>query len=287
MRRPRYRSALVLTSYFFGTSEFALPSLRIVAQNTRCLCVVTQPDRPSGRGHRLQPSAVKAEAIRLGLRVEAPLQLRDFTATIPNDVDLFVLASYGRILPQPLLDLPRLGAMNVHPSLLPQYRGATPLQSALMNGDVQTGVSIMLMDAGMDTGDLVAQERFAIEPSDDYGSLHDRLAAEGARMLASCIAQAQTGHLDRRPQHGQPTVTRLLRKDDLLLGADWSAKRKVNFVRALSPQPAARTVLAGVPVKILRAHLAGEECVIDELIAPNRGRMSGQAFLASHQGASA
>ncbi len=287
MRRPRFRSALVLTSIFFGTSAFALPSLRVVAQRTQCLCVITQPDRPAGRGHRLQPSPVKSEALALGLRVETPEKIGAFIADFPGEIDLFALASFGRILPQRVLDRPRLGALNVHPSLLPKYRGATPLQTALMNGDAITGVSIMLMDAGMDTGDLVLQERFPIAPDDDYGSLHDRLALEGARMLGTAIDTAENGALEHTPQAGEVSVTRPLRKEDLLLNAEWSAERKGHFVRALSPQPAARTTLAGVPVKVLRAHVAGDEFYIDEIIAPNRGRMSAAAFLAAHAGASA
>ncbi|MHB8462061.1 MAG: methionyl-tRNA formyltransferase [Vulcanimicrobiaceae bacterium] len=287
MRHPRFRSAIVLTSIFFGTSDFALPSLRVVAQRTQCLCVITQPDRPAGRGHRLQPSPVKAEAVALGLRVETPEKIGAFIAEFPGEIDLFALASFGRILPQRVLDRPRLGALNVHPSLLPKYRGATPLQSALMNGDEVTGVSIMLMDAGMDTGDLVRQERFPIAPDDDYGSLHDRLAIEGARMLGTVIDEARSGHLERSPQRGEASVTRPFRKDDLLLHAEWSAERKGHFVRALSPQPAARTTLAGVPVKVLRAHVAGDEFLIDEIIAPNRGRMSVASIFDSQSGASA
>ena len=277
----------MLTSFFFGTSEFALPSLRVVAQQTRCLCVVTQPDRPSGRGQHLRPSPVKIEALALGLRVETPTKLREFTAAFPDKVDIFALASHGRILPQAMLDFPRLGALNVHPSLLPKYRGATPIQSSLMQGDTETGVSIMMMDAGMDTGDLVAQEHVFIEPTDDYGTLHDRLAVEGARVLSQVIERAEHGPLLREAQLGEPTLTRPLRKDDLLLLADWSAQRKVNFVRALSPQPAARAMLAGISVKVLRSHAENGEFVIDEIIAPNRGRMSASVFVASQARASA
>ncbi len=135
-----------------------MPSLRVVAARTQLAGVVTQPDRPAGRGMRLTPSPVKTVARELGISVHEPLRLHDFAAEIAGEAfDLFALASYGRILPKELLELPRLGALNVHPSLLPKYRGATPIQSAIAARRRETGVSIMLMDAGMDTGDIVAQ----------------------------------------------------------------------------------------------------------------------------------
>src|SRR6185312_2883030 len=133
-------------------------------------------------------SPVKTCALELGVRVYEPLKLRQFAASIAGEgFDLFVLASYGRILPQELLDVPRLGALNVHPSLLPKYRGATPIQTALRNGDAETGVSIMLMDAGLDTGDIVLREGVAIAPAETYGELHDRLANAGAELLGRAL----------------------------------------------------------------------------------------------------
>ncbi|MEO9263655.1 MAG: methionyl-tRNA formyltransferase, partial [Candidatus Baltobacteraceae bacterium] len=139
-----------MKTLFFGTSAFAVPSLHVVASRTSLFGVVTQPDRPAGRGHKLVSTPVKVAALELGLRVFEPLHLKAFAERIETEAfDLFALASYGKILPGSLIDMPRLGALNVHPSLLPKYRGATPIQSALRNGDLETGVSIMLMDAGM------------------------------------------------------------------------------------------------------------------------------------------
>ncbi len=279
----------MLRTLFFGTSAFAVPSLRAVAGATDLIGVVTQPDRPSGRGQKLQPTPVKSAALELGLRVFEPTDLRAFAEAMASEsFDLFALASYGRILPQALLDLPRGGALNVHPSLLPQYRGATPIQTALLDGATETGVSIMLMDAGMDTGDLVAQERVAIEPDEDYGALHDRLAEIGARMLAQTLDAADTHPLARTAQHGEASVTRPIRKDSLTI--DWNADAAsiVNRVRAYAPQPAARALLHGETVKLLRAHVgANGEIVVDELIAPNRGKMTGDAFERSHAARSA
>jgi len=267
-------------SLFFGTSAFAVPSLRVVAERTRCAGAVTQPDRPAGRGHRLQSSPVKRVALDLGLPVYQPLHLRSFAREMAGEgFDLFALASYGRILPGELLALPRLGALNVHPSLLPKYRGATPIQSAILQGEAETGVSIMLMDAGLDTGEIVLQQRVAVEPDETYGELHDRLAALGAQLLAQCIAVAERGELAAHPQSGEPVLTRPIAKDDLRIDLSWAPERIVRVVRAYAPQPAARADLNGEIVKILRAHVGdSEELVIDELIAPNRGKMSGASF---------
>lgn len=270
-----------MKSLFFGTSSFAVPSLRVVAERTRLAGVVTQPDRPAGRGQRLRPTPVKSVALELGLPVHEPRSLRELALTLHGEeFDLFVLASYGRILPQALLELPRLGALNVHPSLLPKYRGATPIQTALLNGERETGVSIMLMDAGLDTGDVVLQERAAIEPGETYGELHDRLAMLGADLLGGAIDIALRGELPRERQTGEASLTRPLTKEDFAIDLSWSPERIVNAVRAFSPQPAARATVRGESVKILRAHVSpGGLLEIDELIAPNRGRMSGEEYL--------
>lgn len=243
-----------MKTLFFGSSEFALPSLRVTAERTDLQAVVTQPDRPSGRGRHMRATPVKSAALSLGVTVLEPENLRDFAQSVAVDCyDLFVLASYGRILPARLLEIARLGALNVHPSLLPKYRGATPIQQALLDGEMQTGVSIMLMDAGMDTGEIVLQERTPIAAGENFGELHERLAEFGARALAHAIDLARSGYLPRRPQHGTPSTTRPLRKDDLEIDWRWPAPRIVNAVRAFSPAPAARAQINGVTVKILRA----------------------------------
>jgi methionyl-tRNA formyltransferase len=269
-----------LKTLFFGTSEFAVPSLRVVAARTQYAGVVTQPDRRAGRGQRLRPSPVKAAAVELGLPVYEPASLRTFADEVAAErFDLFVLASYGRILPRALLEHPRLGALNVHPSLLPKYRGATPIQSAILHGDRETGVSIMLMDAGMDTGDLVLQAPVPIEPGETYGELHDRLAAIGAELLDRVLEMAERGPLERRPQRGEPVVTRPIVREDLHVDLSWPPERVVRAVRAYAPLPAARAEINGESVKLLRAHVGADGAlVIDELIAPNRGRMSGETF---------
>jgi methionyl-tRNA formyltransferase len=268
---------------FFGTSAFAVPSLRVVAARTQLAGVVTQPDRPAGRGHRLTPSPVKTAALELGARVYEPQKLRPFAAEIAREqFELFVLASYGRLLPRALLDLPRLGALNVHPSLLPKYRGATPIQAAIAHGETETGVSIMLMDDGLDTGDIVLQERVAIEPDETYGELHDRLAWFGAELLGEALDLASRGELPNYPQSGEASLTRPIARDDLAVDLSWSPQRIVDTVRAYSPQPGARATIGGELVKLLRAHIASDGTLaIDTLIAPNRGKMTGDEYLRS------
>ncbi|MBV8118247.1 MAG: methionyl-tRNA formyltransferase [Candidatus Eremiobacteraeota bacterium] len=236
-----------------------------------------------------------------------PQSLRRFAADAAAQAcDLFVVASYGKILPQVLLDLPKLGALNVHPSLLPKYRGATPIQGALLAGDDQTGVTIMLMDAGMDTGDIVLQERTPIGEDETYGELHDRLAQFAALALSHAIDLAASGHIPHTPQRGEPSYTRPLRREDLAIDWHWSTTRIVNAVRAYAPAPAARAVLQGTAVKLLGAR-AGMPAIgsakpgdvigihgtalcvrasdgvveIERLVAPNRPTQTGAAFAQS------
>ncbi len=274
-----------MKALFLGTSAFAVPSLRVVAARTQLAGVVTQPDRRAGRGQRMQPSPVKRVALELGARVFEPANLRAFAAEMSGEgLDLLALAAYGRILPPELLSLPRLGALNVHPSLLPRYRGATPIQAAIRSGERETGVSIMLMDAGLDTGDVVVARSTAIEPGETYGELHDRLAALGAELLGEALEAARRGVLIGRPQAGEPSLTRPITKEDLAADLSWPAERVVNHVRAYSPQPAARATLDGEVVKILRAHVAQDgQLEIDELVAPNRGKMSGSEYRRSRR----
>lgn len=278
--------------------------MRVVAERTDLAGVVTQPDRPSGRGHKMRPTPVKVVGGELGIPVYEPENLRAFSQTIAGDgYDLFALVSYGKILPRSLLDLPHLGAFNVHPSLLPKYRGATPMQTALRDGARETGVTIMLMDAGMDTGDIVLQERTPIRPDEVYGELHDRLAAFGAQALRHAIDLARSGFVMREGQRGTPSVTRPLTKADLEIDWRWDAARIVNAVRAFSPQPGARAEIAGVAVKLLRAKksalgrmdvshggivgTSGEDAIvrcgdgsvaIALLVPANRATMTGSAF---------
>ena len=269
----------MLSTYFFGSSEFAVPSLRETAQRTDLRGVVTQPERPSGRGHRLTPTPVKRAALELGVPVFEPTSMRAFHAEHREEaIGLIALASFGRILPAELLAWPRLGALNVHPSLLPLYRGATPIQSALRDEASETGLSIMLMDAGMDTGPLVAQERVAIGAQEEYGELHDRLAALGARMLGEAIVRAEAGSLTSQPQSGETSTTRPLKKEDLIVDLTWPTSRLLAAVRAFAPAPLARAFVDGEWLKIVHAHDEDGRFAIDEVIAPNKGAMAWERY---------
>ena len=211
-RRGRRRRSLKLL--VFGTSEFAVPVLEAVAERHDVVGVVTQPDRPAGRGHKLVATPVKRAAEALGLRVLTPEKLKPFVEEARAlGADAFVVASYGKIVPQALLDLVPI-AFNVHPSMLPLYRGATPLQSAIRDGRSETGVTIIAMDAGMDTGDVLLQERAPIGPSETYGELHDRLAKRGAEMAVEALERHENGTLAAHAaERGRARAGRVRRRD--------------------------------------------------------------------------
>jgi methionyl-tRNA formyltransferase len=219
-----------------------VPALRAFASRVSCVLVVTQPDRPAGRGKKLQPTPVKSAAGELGIATLEPERLRDaLTALADARADLFAVASYGKIVPQTVLDLPALGALNVHPSLLPLYRGATPLQTQLRDGVSESGVTIIAMDAGMDTGAVVIAERSRIGPRETYGELHDRFARIGADLLARACDDVVAGRASRLPQalfgsqeRAARTITRPLAKADLDI--DWSASARavVDRIRTIS-----------------------------------------------------
>jgi methionyl-tRNA formyltransferase len=215
----------------------------------------------------LTPTPVKRAARELGIATLEPERLRDIAATLREGApDLFAVASYGKIVPQSILDIPALGALNVHPSLLPLYRGATPLQAQLRDGVALGGVTIILMDAGMDTGDIVVQRQSPIGSRETYGALHERFAQLGAALLGEAIAGAATGTLARVPQAGlrdeaevARTATRPLAKGDFVLAApgdDMRARALVDKIRSLAPQPGARIELPHFGVsKVLAGHV--------------------------------
>ena len=242
---------------FMGTADLACASLQALAQAPafQVVAVVTQPDRPKGRDLKLQPSSVKALALKLGLRVLQPERARDegFIAELrPLAPDLIIVAAYGQILPQPVLDLPRFGCLNVHTSLLPKYRGAAPIQWALLNDDAETGVTIMKMDAGLDTGDLLTTRSTAIAPADNAQTLHDRLAALGADLLVRTLPDYIAGKISPRPQPASGACyARKIAKEDGHL--DWTqpARQLWNRIRAFTPWPGAFTFQPAEPKPIL------------------------------------
>lgn len=239
---------------FAGTPEFAGVALQaLLDAGHEIALVLTQPDRPAGRGLRAQPSAVKSLAIRNGLALEQPASLKDVAIyrTISRvEPDAMVVAAYGLIVPKDLLLLPRLGCINIHASLLPRWRGAAPIQRALLAGDAATGVTIMQMDEGLDTGAILAQEAIPIEADDTAQTLHDKLADLGARLVVRVLAAPLTP----RPQSSAEALyaAKVTREEARL---DWreTAAAIERKVRAFNPAPCAYTELRGEPLKIWRA----------------------------------
>jgi len=241
---------------FAGTPPFAAAALEALADAGHdIVCVLTQPDRPAGRGMKLTPSAVKAAAQARGLPVAQPASLKspeaqaELAALQP---DLMVVAAYGLILPQAVLDIPRRGCLNIHASLLPRWRGAAPIQRALLAGDVQTGITIMQMDAGLDTGAMLTKTVVPIRETDTAGSLHDALAAAGAQAIVAALSGLD-GLTPERQDAALATYAAKLGKEEAQL--DWTqpATTLARAVRAYNPVPGAWTLLDGAPLKIWAA----------------------------------
>jgi len=226
---------------YFGTGSFALPALRALAGDVSL--VVTQPDRPTGRGMRLQPSPVKTLATELGIRVETPEKSRtpEFIALLEAEkADALIVASYGQILSQRILDSARFGGINLHGSILPRYRGAAPIQRCILNGEIETGVTLMQMDKGMDTGDVIHISRTAIGSDETYGELQDRLAAIAADLAAEWISKIVNGDYPRVAQSGEfATIAPKIEKAEAELSFARSASEEYNRFRAFTPAPGA------------------------------------------------
>ena len=246
---------MALRIVFAGTPGFAVPCLRAAAERGEVVAVYTQPDRPAGRGRQLAPSPVKVEALARGLPVFQPENFKSAQAREalrPLQPDLMVVVAYGLILPQSVLDIPRLGCWNVHASLLPRWRGAAPIQRALEAGDTETGVCLMQMERGLDTGPVLLSLSTPISPEDTGGSLHDRLAALGAEVLADGLKLVRAGM--RPVPQPQPAegVTYAHKLDKAEARLDWTrpAHELANRVRAFDPWPVAEAELAGERVRI-------------------------------------
>jgi len=246
---------------FMGTPEFAVPSLAALADRELVTLVVTNPDRPAGRGLSTAAPPVKEEAVRRGIPVFQPERVRhpEAVARIAAErPDIIVVAAYGQILPQALLDVPRHLCLNVHASLLPRYRGAAPIAWAIARGETVTGVTIMKMDAGMDTGPILLAREIPIADDDTAGTLSRKLAHLGAALLGEALEALREGTLREVPQDGsRATYAPLLKKEHGRI--DWSrpAREVRNLVRAMDPWPSAYTSFGGKRLKVLAADTAG------------------------------
>ena len=297
---------------FMGTPEFAVPSLEaLLRSGDQVVGVVSQPDRPKGRGQQLVAPPVKLVAERAGIPILQPLKIRtpEFLQALSAwQPDLIAVAAYGRILHTPILQLPPMGCVNVHGSLLPKYRGAAPVQWAVINGETETGITTMLMDEGMDTGPMLLQEKLEIVSDDTAGTLAPRLAELGGRLLVDTIAQLKAGTLiPKKQDDGHATLAPLLKKEDGLIDWTMSATSLANRVRGLSPWPGAYTFLGeerwniwkAVPITSGVADNPGTTVMVNKqsiLVATGEGlldireiqtanskRMSVAQFLAGHR----
>lgn len=244
---------------FMGSPEFALPTLAALDKQYSVVGVISQPDRPAGRGRVLTPPPVKQMAVQLGIEVIQPQKLREPLAQeklMEWAPDLIVVAAFGQILRASVLDLPAHGCVNVHASLLPRWRGAAPIQAAIYHGDPESGVTIMRMDAGIDTGAILRQQALEILPQDTAGSLSDRLADEGARLLIETLPDYLAGKITPRAQdEAQATYAAMLTKEQGALDFTRPAVELERQVRAFLPWPGAYLFFQGEMLKVLRAHV--------------------------------
>ena len=259
---------------FAGTPDFAAAALKaIAAAGFEIPLVLTQPDRPKGRGMQLAPSPVKQAALELGLRVAQPEKLRNNAEALQMlkevEADVMVVAAYGLILPQDVLDTPKHGCLNIHASLLPRWRGAAPIQRAIEAGDAETGVCIMQMDIGLDTGDVVSEHRYTIQPTDTANEVHDALMNLGAAAIVADLQQLKTeGRLKsvKQPEEGV-TYAQKLSKEEARI--DWNESAAVieRKIRAFNPVPAAWVEYQGKPMKIWRAEVVAQQGRAGEVLS--------------------
>ena len=245
---------------FMGTPDFACPTLlKLIERGESIVAVVTQPDRPKGRGQKLMPPPVKELAEKNGIPVYQPLKVRDpeFVDIIRKlEPDVIVVVAFGQILPKALLDIPPHGCINVHASLLPRYRGAAPLNWCIINGETETGVTTMMMDVGLDTGDMLLVQKTPLDENEDIVSLHDRMATMGADLLAETLDRLTKGDLVQQPQNNTDSCyAPMLKKEDGIINWHNDARTIHNQVRGLAVWPGACTVIDGQVLKIFRTRV--------------------------------
>ncbi len=246
-----------MRTIFFGSPELAVPCLEALHGISELLVVISQPDRPAGRGLELKPPPVKQRAIELGLEVWQPKKIRtaEFAQQLRElGADVAVVMAYGRILPRGVLEAPRLGCVNVHTSLLPRWRGAAPIQWSIVHGDVETGVTLMQMDEGMDTGPILAAAKTTIDPNDTASTLSERLSRMGADLVRTELPSYVAGELTPQPQDSsRATMAPLLEKGHGRIDWNQRARSVHNLIRGMTPWPGAHTVLGERRIKVHRA----------------------------------
>lgn len=249
---------------FMGTPDFSVPTLEaLVEAGHEVVGVVTQPDKPKGRGKAVLMTPVKEKAIELSIPVYQPVKAREesFIETLREiNPDVCVVIAFGQILPKAILDIPRYGCVNIHASLLPRYRGAAPLQWVVLNGEKETGITTMMMDVGMDTGDMLEKTVVSIDRKETYGSIHDKLSVLGGELIVSTLAKIEDGTIISTPQKDEEaTYTKKIVKS--MGEIDWTLEAEVieRYIRGLNPWPSAYTSWNGKTLKIWDADVVAEE----------------------------
>jgi methionyl-tRNA formyltransferase len=274
---------------FMGTPDFACPTLqKLIERGENLVAVITQPDRPKGRGQKLMPPPVKELAENNGIPVYQPLKVRnpDFVDIIRElRPDIIVVVAFGQILPKALLEIPPHSCINVHASLLPRYRGAAPLNWCIINGETETGVTTMLMDVGLDTGDMLLVQKTALDENEDVASLHDRMAAMGADLLAETLDRLKTGDLVPQPQNSADSCyAPMLKKEDGIINWQADARTIHNQVRGLAVWPGACTTIDDQVLKIFRTRVGNGSGEPGAVLQASRGHFevacrSGSLFI--------
>ncbi len=296
-----------MRAIFMGTPDFAVPSLERLIERHEVIAVYCQPDKPKGRGHKMLPPPVKEAALMHGIPVYQPEMLKaDEEVRRIEDMkpEVIVVVAYGKLLPKAVLDIPKLGCINVHGSLLPKYRGAAPIQWAVINGDKISGVTTMYMNEGMDTGDMILKRELEIAPCETAGELFDKLKTVGAELLSETLGEIESGTAPRTPQsNDEATLAPMLKKEDGLIDFTKTAEEINNLIRGLNPWPSAYAFIDGVKFKVHSAEIvreageAGQLCTDDgemkiycgkdalllkEIQPENSKRMSARAYLLGH-----
>ena len=239
---------------FMGTPEFAVPVLEMLIEKTNVIMVVTQPDKIVGRKKEIKFSPVKEVAIKHNIEVFQPSKIRlDYEPLKDLDIDLIVTCAFGQILPKEVLDLPKYGSINVHASILPKYRGSAPIEYAIMNGDKKTGVTIMYMDEGMDTGDIIKISKLPIEDNDTGGSIHDKLSILGKDTLECTLKDIFNGNITRIKQGDEFSIAPKITREDEHIDFNNNGINILNKIRAFNPSPLANIIIDNKEIKVLAA----------------------------------
>lgn len=262
---------------FMGTPDFSIAPLEYLIENTNVVLVVTQPDKTVGRKETLEQSPVKKVAISHNIDVFQPEKIRkEYEIISEINPDLIITCAYGQILPKALLDIPRLGCINIHGSLLPKYRGASPIQSSILNGETKTGITLMYMDEQMDTGDIISQIEVPIEPLDDTGSLFTKMSDAAVKLLKETLPKIAGGTNDRIKQDDNlATYTKMIKREDEKINFNDKADVIINKIRALSPNPGAYFIYNQNEIKVFKAHKTPDKIEVGKIIYKKREMLIG------------